>query len=148
MEKTFIRFAKSRCDARVAGLTIILKKYVAYQLWIRTTFEQNQYYQAMLEMSGISVDSGGSNSGKHYDQLKPEIKWCEADDNKFWLNAINGFFNPNGVIDKDCQNIFYFGNPVPTDIEHYGLNAEYASRLEKEKFVFERLQKVDDNEEK
>lgn len=29
MEKTFIRFAKSRCDARVAGLTIILKKYGA-----------------------------------------------------------------------------------------------------------------------
>ena len=39
------------------------------------------------------------------------------------------------------------GNPVPLDIEHDVLSAEEAGRLEKEKFVSERLQKDDDDEE-
>ena len=56
MEETFMKFAKSRCGAGGAGLTGILENYGAYQRWIRTTSERTKYYQATLEMTGMSRD--------------------------------------------------------------------------------------------
>ena len=63
------------------------------------------------------------------------------------MDAMEGFLNPFEVADRDRLYILSSGNPVPLDIEHDVLSAEEAGRLEKEKFVSERLQKDDDDEE-
>jgi len=56
------------------------------------------------------------------------------------------FLNPFEVPDKTHLYILSSGAPVPADIENSVLNAEETGRKEKEKFVKERLQKVDRNE--
>ena len=63
MEETFMRFAKSSCGAGGAGLTGILENYGAYQRCIRTTSERTKYYQATLEMTGMSNDTDATRSG-------------------------------------------------------------------------------------
>ena len=71
-----MKFAKSRCGAGGAGLTGILENYGAYQRWIRTTSERAKYYQATLEMTGMSndTDTCSFKSDKHREQLPSEVK--------------------------------------------------------------------------
>jgi hypothetical protein len=146
MEETFMKFAKSRGGSSGAGLTGILENYGAYQRWIRTTSERSKYYQATLEMSGMIDDTDSTKSGKHREQLRSEVQRSEAAVQRA-TDAIQGFLNPFEVADKNHLYILSSGSPVPQDIEHDVLIAEEAGRMEKEKFVQERLQKVG-NEEK
>ena len=140
MEETFMKFAKSRCGAGGAGLTGILENYGAYQRWIRTTSERTKYYQATLEMTGMSNETDSSKSGKHREQLPSEVKRSEAAVQRV-IEAMQGFLNPFEVADREHMYILSSGNPVPSDIENDVLSAEEAGRLERDKFVSERLQK-------
>ena len=64
------------------------------------------------------------------------------------IEAMQGFLNPFEVADREHMYILSSGNPVPSDIENDVLSAEEAGRLERDKFVSERLQKKAMNKER
>ena len=144
MEETFMKFAKSRCGAGGAGLTGILENYGLYQRWIRTTSERSKYYQATLEMCGLTGSQDGSKHGKHHEESKSEVKQSEAAVQRV-LNAFEGFLNPFEVADKDHLYSLSSGNQAAPDVENDVLTSEEVGRKAKIQFIHERLQKTSDD---
>lgn len=145
MEETYMKFAKSWGGTGGFGLTGILENYGAYQRWIRTTSKRSKFYQATMDMCGMNNNTDSSTYSKHREQVLSEIKQGEGAVQKV-LDALQGFLNPFEVTDKNHLYVLSSGAPMPADIETDVLTAEEAGRMQKKRFIRERLQTVDRNE--
>ncbi|KAK3084587.1 hypothetical protein FSP39_015968 [Pinctada imbricata] len=140
MEETFMRSCKSKPGANPVGITGLLTNYSAYQRWIRTASERSKYYEATLDMCGISDHSDESKAGSHRETSALEIKRGEAAVQRV-MSAFEGFLNPFDVSDAGHLYILSSGSCVRADIEHSVMQAEVLGREAKDKFIKERLTK-------
>ena len=140
MEETLMKNSKSRGGAggSSAGISGLTRNYAAYQRWIRTMHERCRYLEGIHALADIDNASSASVSNK--DMRPSEIRRGEAKV-EATVDAINNFVNPFTISDKKSLYCISSGAKVPDEIENDILNAERIGKLEKEKFIEERLEK-------
>ena len=89
--------------------------------------------------------SDGSKTGAHHEISPSEVARGEAAVKRA-IGAVNGFLNPFEINNKTRLYIISSGAPVSQDIERDVMRAEEAGHAAKEKFVRERLLKVEGEE--
>ena len=140
MEETLMKNSKSRGGAggSSAGISGLTRNYAAYQRWIRTMHERCRYLEGIHALADIDNASSASVSNK--DMRPSEIRRGEAKV-EATVDAINNFVNPFTISDNESLYCISSGAKVPDEIENDILNAERIGKLEKEKFIEERLEK-------
>ena len=108
----------------------------AYQKWCRSTCTSTraQYYQKMLDMSGLSEDSDSPRAGKHRELERAEIQKSEDAVQRNIL-AIQNFTNPFTIPDKNHLYNLASGGPSPPDVEYDRIGKEAKECFIRERFV-------------
>ena len=136
-----MRWLKSQSAATGAGITGLLRNEECFQRWIRGAGERSKFYYSVMDMCGLKSDPDIHPTGVHKERLPSEIKRSESAVQRV-LSGIQGFQNPWTVPDKEHLYIMSSGAPVSREVEVDVLQADERGRLEKSKFMAERLTKL------
>lgn len=110
----------------------------AYQRWCRTTSTRAQYFEKMLEVSGMVDDPECPKAGKHRELENSSIKKSEeAVQNT--IAAIKSFTNPFTITDKENLYCISSGAPIPPDVAADVLSADEVGKKAKQSFIEERF---------
>ena len=110
----------------------------AYQRWCRTTSTRYQYFEKMLEMSGLIDDLDCPKAGKHCELERAKTQKSEKAVQRT-ISAIRNFTNPLSLLDKDPLYSLASGASVSAEVDFHLFRTEAAGKDAKEAFIRDRF---------